>query len=706
MKELVPKENITNPLVEASSNLENSLKILEEINQKSTFIGLCASIEGAKMRSRTTTFSMVAQQITSQAEKNSKLSATLRGLISQIQRQALNAVAIRNLELAQDLIDKLDRNLFERNCDVQAWATFDIIKNAIIFESNDAVEQACEQLQKLVDIYVVYSESVLLDRDGKVIACAKDRSLIGKNFSNEEWFRPTVQGQVFVTDAHESKVIDRNSVNYCAPVMSDENEVIGVLANFFNWDFALEMISSAGYQSSTSAVIVNAKTKVIASKLDSQIMRDHYDWLIAGTLASEKYLGYSLENLRNGEAAAIGFCHTKGYNAYRGKGWSAVIAERIKPTYLPIEHKVINQRDPEGNLVIQDQTEIPSEISGKELLKTMKDIDSLVYEINANNKEVKLLAVNASIQAGLAGEDGEGFSVIAKEVADLAKKSLEFVEVINGATDTLRRVVDESISIRLQDAAKDTASKIDRNLFERYCDIQAWSTFDKFKEVLSEGKVADTEAIALLQKIHKIYEVYHDLYILDVDGKVSAPAIESSMTGKVFADEEWFQKALSGKIYYSDIEYSDVYKGPVIKFSAPILDVGKKVVGVIVSWFNCNFLNDIIKAAIVDSHTESFLLNSQHQVIAAKDTSAIFEKSFTSQLQENEFSKSNGSGITKTSGHNESESFVVGYSSSKGYNTYQGQSWVVITSRPSSVKSDSRVLDPVQLFRQKMRWCS
>ncbi|MBF0298053.1 MAG: hypothetical protein HQK51_04995, partial [Oligoflexia bacterium] len=37
----------------------------------------------------------------------------------------LRSTAARYYELSEDLIDKLDRNLFGRNCDVQAWAIFE-----------------------------------------------------------------------------------------------------------------------------------------------------------------------------------------------------------------------------------------------------------------------------------------------------------------------------------------------------------------------------------------------------------------------------------------------------------------------------------------------------------------------------------------------------------------------------------------------------
>ncbi|NUM59141.1 MAG: hypothetical protein HUU56_10945 [Bdellovibrionaceae bacterium] len=707
MSEINKENQQANILIEASGGLEKSLQILEEINQKANFIALCAAIEGAKMKNRTGTFSIVAQQISNQAQKNNSLSEKLTSIVKKIQSQALDAVAIRNLELAADLIDKLDRNLFERNCDVQAWATFDSIKNAILSSTSENISAACDQLEKLVMIYMVYSESLLLDKSGKIIASAKSRSLIGQNLIHEDWFLTTRDGQVTVTDAHFNHLIKNNTVAYCSPVMSADNEIIGVLANFFNWDFALEMITSGQYSELTNAVIINNRSKVIASAHESQIMQDHYDWLKAGRLSCKQHVGYSLEKARNGESLAVGFCYTKGYNAYRGKGWSAIISESINTTSIPIHAKPLSRRNNDGTTTLvypeEASSQIDSEKSGLALINTMKEIDELVYEINANNREVKLLAVNASIQAGIAGSDGEGFSIIANEVALLAKKSLNFVETINIATDNLRKVVDESISIRLLDAAKDTSSKVDRNLFERYCDIQAWSTFNKFKEILEQQRFADKEAIELLQKIHKIYEVYHDLYILNVNGDVVASAIDQSMMNQNYENTEWFREALNGQIYYSDIEYAEHLKNPVIKFSSPIINENNEIIGVIVSWFNCNFLNDIIKATIVDSKSETYLINRRSQIIASKTPEEILKKSFKTESFIQNFSPNN-SGITnKTPAKNE-PAFIMGYSSSKGYNSYKGQNWVVVTQRPKNASQEAQSITPEQKFKQKIKW--
>jgi hypothetical protein len=178
------KKQVVNSLIQQACELEASLQIFRDINQKAHFIALSAAIEGARMRSKIATFSIVANQIATQANKNNELSEKLEKLIHKIKNFSFEAVAVRNLELAADLIDKLDRNLFERNCDVQAWVTFDKIKNALILSNEQTAIAASDLLAKLCDTYVVYADSFLIDGLGTVLAAAKNRQHIGKSFKD------------------------------------------------------------------------------------------------------------------------------------------------------------------------------------------------------------------------------------------------------------------------------------------------------------------------------------------------------------------------------------------------------------------------------------------------------------------------------------------------------------------------------------------
>lgn len=677
--------------------LRESISVFREINEKANVISMNAEIEGARMRRRLPTFSIVAQHIHVQSKTNRELRIRLEKLVDRIEAVVFSALASRYYEMAEDLIDKLDRNLFERNCDCQAWAGFDaVVDCAKTFKDSDSdsivtmteeqslsLERAQQLLLKLIRTYCVYSDVFLVNKNGIVFNAAESTQHIGENWAQEEWYKEAMQGKVFVSDMQLCPAIKKYSVFYSAPITSSEGEVLGVLSTRFNWDFAQEMIDSAGFDEDVRAYISNKNGSILAGPKAQGTMRDSLDWLDAGQATVEGECGYTLESERNGHPIVSGFAKTKGYNAYRGKAWASIVFARLKDVlpgrYFKI---VVDQRSVENPLGVKSPEElIESEKTNLELEKTMDEVDQLLKEINQNNKQAKFLAINASIQAGIAGEDGEGFAIIAEEIGSLAKNSLEFVDSVNKAAEKLRKSVRETVNNRLVDASRDCVDKVDRNLFERFCDVQTWTTFDQLFAAIEDNQ-NNTPACELLAKLHKIYEVYHDIYLLDMEGKVVASAINRALVGQNQSDREWFQQASAGNTYFSNIYQSKSVGAPTVAFAAPLLNSEGRVTGVLTTRFNCNFLNDIIKAVIVDSKTEVFLVDGNGLVISARRPEDIFNKNFV-ELDAFRKARDLQSGyLSEKTPH--AGTCSVGYAGGKGYNSYPGNQWSILTIRPQA----------------------
>ena len=78
--------------------------------------------------------------------------------------------------------------------------------------------------------------------------------------------------------------------------------------------------------------------------------------------------------------------------------------------------------------------------------KTMKSVDEFTDIITDLSERTNVLAINASIEAARAGQAGRGFAVIASEVQELAKNTMQIADEISTTIDSSVHAVKDSIS--------------------------------------------------------------------------------------------------------------------------------------------------------------------------------------------------------------------------------------------------------------------
>lgn len=116
---------------------------------------------------------------------------------------------------------------------------------------------------------------------------------------------------------------------------------------------------------------------------------------------------------------------------------SAVVAERsvqIAANGADVVHRSI-----EGMDTIREQIQETSKRI-KRLGESSQEIGNIVALINDIADQTNILALNAAIQASMAGEAGRGFAVVADEVQRLAERSASATKQIEGLVKPFKRI--------------------------------------------------------------------------------------------------------------------------------------------------------------------------------------------------------------------------------------------------------------------------
>ncbi|MFB6468316.1 methyl-accepting chemotaxis protein [Cytobacillus sp. Hz8] len=318
---------LMNDLKRENHEMQGVMKKIRDISMKSNILALNSGIEAARAGEAGRGFSVVATEIKKFAEESLKASKESELLIKSIQNKANEVIAVRTVDVAYDTIDKIDRNLFERNCDVQAWATFDAIKECLLNPTEESRKAAQELLQNIYQIYEVYFDLFVVDLSGEILVASQNQYQVGKDMSDRKWFQETIRtNQVYVTDMYNSSVVGGYTIGFSCPVRNDAGEMIGVFTTRFNWEYIFDIIERVKIDEKSKLYVINSEGYVIASKDRSEILDTKLNHLqaVENVLSGKDKRGYIVENNQ-----IYAYCLTEGYNAYKGKGWSVIVVESI-----------------------------------------------------------------------------------------------------------------------------------------------------------------------------------------------------------------------------------------------------------------------------------------------------------------------------------------------------------------------------------------
>ncbi len=311
-----------------------------------------------------------------------------------------------------------------------------------------------------------------------------------------------------------------------------------------------------------------------------------------------------------------------------------------------------------------------------------------IGEITTVNRQAKMLSMNAMVVAARAGDAGKSFAVVAEEFKKLStqidtvaaaleshvRADLEELTLIGGA------IISRMRGQRLVDVALNAIDIIDRNLYERTCDVRWWATDAAVVACVSERAPETAQhAGRRLRVILEAYTVYLDIWICDAAGQVLATGRPERYPGTKalsVAREPWFVEAMrlpTGDGFVADDVKSlrVLNDAPVATFATAIRENAAttgKPVGVLGIHFDWQpqaqaVVNGVRLTPEERQRCRVMILDRAYRVLAASDGKGLLEEKIALRVDPG------GTGSYADGGT------TIGYAATPGYETYKGMGW-------------------------------
>jgi hypothetical protein len=334
-------DDILTLALDLSRTTADKIGSIDMIMVKTRMLSMNARLEAARAGEVGKSFAVVAQEMGEVTKEVSALSADLRATIADNagriehagRKMLLDFRGNRFADMARNAVEVIDRNLYERSCDVRWWATDQAIVDAVDRPSPEAAAHAGERLATILRSYTVYLDIWIADLDGTVVASGRPgryAGVVGRDVSSAKWFRSglsTATGDDFaVCDIERNAALsDAQVATYATAIRAagaERGQPVGVLGIFFDWEPQAAAIVggcslSADERQTTRVMLLNAAHRVIASSTrfsDGEI----YPIQAAGDR------GYYQKG-----AKLVSYASTPGYETYRGLGWFGCIETQI-----------------------------------------------------------------------------------------------------------------------------------------------------------------------------------------------------------------------------------------------------------------------------------------------------------------------------------------------------------------------------------------
>ncbi|WP_290799513.1 methyl-accepting chemotaxis protein [Asticcacaulis sp.] len=338
MSSAITLSDILSQTRRAKTITHTKVQDIRAVTAKLRILALNALIEAKHAGDKGAGFSVVADEVRAISTEVEGLARDLGNEIinldSLTQDMALASQGARLTDMALNAIELIDRNLYERTCDVRWWATDSALWQAAADPTPAHTAYASRRLGVILDSYTVYIDLWLCDLDGHILANGRPERhhVQGQNVRDRTWFSRALSlrnGQEFaVADITTEPLLGNAQVaTYATGVRQDgdpHGALLGVLGIQFDWQPQALTITQGARLSEeerdrTRVLLTDAQGLVIAASDGQGLLSERVRLLTEGRVMGHYSDPHS--------GALVAFHRTPGYETYHGLGWYGVIVQ-------------------------------------------------------------------------------------------------------------------------------------------------------------------------------------------------------------------------------------------------------------------------------------------------------------------------------------------------------------------------------------------
>jgi chemotaxis signal transduction protein len=479
---------------------------------------------------------------------------------------------------AQETINILIRNLFERTADIGFLATDQAIEaflTKVNTSSNrdDYAEDSAQlrkRFQQYINKYSVYDDVILLDTEGRVLVqLNQDNSVVRSKDPLIKQAMNTDEAYVEYYGPTDLLPHKKNGLIYAYRVQSADTEtILGVICLCFKFENELAGIFNKliENQSLETLVLLDKNYQVIAT---SEAETIPLNTSVKCSVSNSFTIVYC-----NGTEYLCCARSGHAYQGFGGAGWIGCVL-------MPID-KIFKAEDSETTFTAEL---LNSAMSGNLFEAETKQIPIFANQIQ---NELNRSVWNGNVQQA-SEKNGPDAAVSKVLLSEIKNTGLSTKQIFEESVSEIQKTVIKSVLKKSQSNAALAIDIMDRNLYERANDCRWWALDNTIRSLLNQPDlpVKDVKKLqSILVYINSLYTVYTNLIVFDQQGLVIAVSNEQYqwLVGST-QTADWakniFQLSHEEQYVVSAFEPTDLYdRKPTYIYSAAIRDEDQqKVIG-------------------------------------------------------------------------------------------------------------------------------